>query len=146
MQGVINLKKWYSRKVPLLVVFLIQGLSFKYLRDRCPYPFIYLDSWKSLFFNISERKQPTFCDTTTGFPAKWRLRNERRNSILMTRHFPDVGSASYLLKICSTNQKHYPDLGSVTSSVWNFSARFSDVISQGNQWWCHKMSAVFSQI
>ena len=39
-------------------------------------------------------KQPTFGDATTGFPAKWRLRNERRNSILMTRHYPDLGSAS----------------------------------------------------
>ena len=42
----------------------------------------------------SLRKQPTFGDATTGFPAKWRLRNERRNSILMTRHYPDLGSAS----------------------------------------------------
>ena len=25
--------------------------------------------------------------TTLGFPAKWRLRNERRNSILMTHHY-----------------------------------------------------------
>ena len=31
---------------------------------------------------------------TTGLPAKWRLRNKRRNSILMTRHYPDLGSAS----------------------------------------------------
>ena len=31
-----------------------------------------------------------------------------------------------------------------TSSVWNFCAHFSDVISQGNQWWCHKVLAVFS--
>ena len=31
---------------------------------------------------------------TTGFSAKWRLRNECRNSILMTRHYPDLGSAS----------------------------------------------------
>ena len=29
--------------------------------------------------------QPTSRDATTGFPAKWRLRNERRISILMTR-------------------------------------------------------------
>ena len=43
---------------------------------------------------VSLRKQPTFGDATTGFPAKWRLRNERRNSILMTRHYPDLGSAS----------------------------------------------------
>ena len=28
------------------------------------------------------------------FPAKWHLRNECRNSILMTRHYPDLGSAS----------------------------------------------------
>ena len=29
----------------------------------------------------SLRKQPTFGNTTTGFPAKWHLRNEHRNSI-----------------------------------------------------------------
>ena len=72
----------------------------------------------------SLRKQPTFGDATTGFPAKWRLRNKRRNSILMTRH--------------------YPDLGRDTSSVWNFCARFSDVISRRNRWWRLEMSAVFS--
>ena len=33
-------------------------------------------------------------DAATGFPAKWRLRNKRRNSILMTRHYQDLGSAS----------------------------------------------------
>ena len=37
-----------------------------------------------------------------------------------------------------------PGLGSDTSSEWNFCSRFSDFISWGNQWWCHKMSAVFS--
>ena len=42
----------------------------------------------------SLRKQPTFADATTGFPAKGRLRNERRNSILMTYHYPDLGSVS----------------------------------------------------
>ena len=33
----------------------------------------------------SRRKQSTFRDATTCFPAKWRLRNERRSSILMTQ-------------------------------------------------------------
>ena len=42
----------------------------------------------------SLRKQPTFGDATTGFPAKWRLRNEHRNSIMMTRRYPDLASAS----------------------------------------------------
>ena len=47
------------------------------------------------FVNYSSlRNQPTFGDATNGFPAKWRLRNERRNSILMTCHYPDRGSAS----------------------------------------------------
>ena len=44
--------------------------------------------------SFSLRKQPTFVDATTGFPAKWHLRNERRNSILMTRHYPDLGGAT----------------------------------------------------
>ena len=35
-------------------------------------------------------------------------------------------------------------LGTDASSVWNFCARFSDVISRGNQWWRLEMSAVFS--
>ena len=51
----------------------------------------------SILFGIkflSLRKQVTFGDTTTGFPAKWCLRNEHRNFILMTRHYPDLGSAS----------------------------------------------------
>ena len=30
----------------------------------------------------------------SGFPAKWRLRSELRNSIPMTCHYPDLGSAS----------------------------------------------------
>ena len=45
-------------------------------------------------FFSSLRKQPTFCDDTTGFPTKWYLRNKCRNSILMTCHYSDLGSAS----------------------------------------------------
>ena len=46
----------------------------------------------------SLRKQPTFGDATSDFPAKWRLRNDLRNSILMRRHYPDLGSAYDWLK------------------------------------------------
>ena len=53
----------------------------------------------------------------------------------MTRHFPDLGSASgWLTQISlrsTTNKKHYPDLGSDASSVCNFCARFSDVFFAG---------------
>ena len=46
----------------------------------------------------SLRKQQTFCDATTGFPMKRHLRNKCRNSILMTCHYPDLGSASDWVK------------------------------------------------
>ena len=46
----------------------------------------------------SLRKQKTFRDPTDGFPANWRLTNERRNSILMTNHYPDLNSAFDWLK------------------------------------------------
>ena len=44
----------------------------------------------------SLRKQPTFHDVTTGLLMKWRLRNELRKSILMTRHY--LGGVSDWLK------------------------------------------------
>ena len=47
-------------------------------------------------------------------------------------------------KFDSTNQKHYPDLGSDASSVWNFCTRFSDLIWRGNRCQRCQMSAVFS--
>ena len=43
----------------------------------------------------------------------------------------------------STNQTHYPDLGSVASSVWNFCACFPDAVLRRNQWWRREMSAGF---
>ena len=42
----------------------------------------------------SLRKKPTFRNTTTGFPSKWWVRNEGRNSLLMTHHYPYLGGAS----------------------------------------------------
>ena len=39
----------------------------------------------------------------TVFPAKRRLRNERRNSILMTFHYPDLDSASDDWSCCEGN-------------------------------------------
>ena len=50
----------------------------------------------------------------------------------MTCHYPDLGivCVSDWLTQISANQKRYPDLGSDASAVWNFFARFSDVISR----------------
>ena len=56
-------------------------------------------------------------DATDSFPAKWRLRNDCRNSILMTHHYSDLNSASDWLKICLSNHKLYPNLGSEVSQT-----------------------------
>ena len=44
----------------------------------------------------------------------------------------------------STNQRHYPDLVSNTSSVWNPCTRSSELIWRWNQRWSREMLAVFS--
>ena len=41
--------------------------------------------------------KPTFCGTSNGFPTKWHLRNEHRNSILMACHYLDLGGAVLLI-------------------------------------------------
>ena len=70
----------------------------------------------------------------TGFPAKWRLRNERRNSKLIRRHYPDLGSASDWS--CSVGNLFQPirsttQIWVVTRHQYGISAFFfSDVI-----WW-----------
>ena len=53
----------------------------------------------------SLRKKPTLRDAIAVFHAKWRLRNDRRNSILMTCHYPDLGGAfDWLKQISLTTQ------------------------------------------
>ena len=47
----------------------------------------YLLRFIKLVFHNLTLNQPS------GFPSKQRLRNECRNSILMTRHYPDLGNA-----------------------------------------------------
>ena len=115
------LRKW--------VMYIIFLGFFVYIGDKQDPPFnsckeIETVSSALYLFNIAVsptcptadplRKQQTFYDTTTGFLVKWRLRNGCRNSMLITHH--------------------YPDLGNVMSSVWNFCTLLSDITSQGNQW------------
>ena len=49
-----------------------------------------------------------------GFPAKRRLRNKRRNSILMMPHHPDVGSASDCLREISLTTRPIRS----TTQIW----------------------------
>ena len=66
----------------------------------------------------SLRKHPTFGEASTGFPANWRLRNVCRNSKPLL-----IGRGREI----SFNQS-----GALrdASSVWNFCANFSGVISR----------------
>ena len=62
--------------------------------EKAFYPAIFTKNVTLILIKISLRKKMTFCDATDSFPAKRRLRNERRNSILLTNmhHYPDLGN------------------------------------------------------
>ena len=62
----------------------------------------------SLPRTCSMRKQPLFRHR---LPAKWRLRNERRNSILTTQHYRDLGNVSYWQKVCFNQSEVLPRSG-----------------------------------
>ena len=104
--------------------------------------FHHLSHWCSFAQGLTRnslRKWPSsFRDATTGFPAKWRLRNEGTNSMLMMRQYLDLVSAS------NHDQSEALTRSSDASSVWNFYAHFSYAISRGNQCWRREMTA-FSQ-
>ena len=92
----ISLTKTYRLYFSNFLIFLVTVISLMgtYWISQASWHLCALSNlWRVLTF-FSLRKQPTFGGATTGFPAKWRLRNWRRNSILMTRHYPDQGSAS----------------------------------------------------
>ena len=78
------------------------------------------------------RKQPTFSLPPLIFPQSDVRETSAKNSLLMTHHYPDLGSAPDWL--CRFNQVSLMALGSDVSSVWNFCTCFLDVILQGNQW------------
>ena len=90
-----------------------------------------------------QRKQPTFCDATSGFSMKICLRNGCRNSVLMSLHHSDLGRASDWLK----QIYHAAPPIRRTTQIWEVMcaismefllARLSGVILRGNQRWHHK--------
>ena len=72
--------------------------------------------------------------TTVEIPHWWRVTTQTWEVLL-------IGHAAREIFF----KEQYPYVCSDTSSVWNFCARFSDVISPGNQWRNREMSAFFSQ-
>ena len=86
--------------------------------------------------------QPTFRDASNGFLTEWRLRNKRRNSILMSRPSDWTCRVGHLLHpIRSTTQ-----IWVVTCHQYRISALVSQTSVRGKttHWWCREMSAVFS--
>ena len=88
----------------------------------------------------SSRKQSTFGDDITGFPTKWHLRNEHRNSILMTRHYPDLGGASDWL-----NQISRAAWPLMTRHQYGISALVSQTSFGGETSWKVAKCRLFSQ-
>ena len=89
-----------------------------------------------------------FCNAITFFPVKWRLRNERRNSILMMCHYPNLGGASdwsrhvrnLIQPIRSTSQTRV-----VTLHQYEISALVSQTSFRGKTSGCDAKCGLFCQ-
>ena len=77
-KGYVSFTHWgyhiFQCKVCLLFFFFIEELELNLL----------LANLKGFYTSVSLR----FCYTASSFPAKWYLRNQHRNSILMMCHYP----------------------------------------------------------
>ena len=65
----------------------------------------------------------------------------------MTRYYSELGSVSDWLEFSFSQSEALPrsyNLGSDASSVWNFCARYSDVVLRGLMWRPRETSAAFS--
>ena len=89
-------------------------------------------------------RKPTFHGATNGSPGKLRQGNERRNSKLMTYHYPDRGSASDWS--CREGRRSTTQIWKVyVINIENSELVYqTSCISRGNQWRCREMSVVSS--
>ena len=90
---------------------------------------------------FSLKKQPTFWDATTGFPAKWSVRAHTDD---INANISRVSSSNWLKQISLAAEPIkstiHADLSSYMSSVWNFCTHSSDFREpkQQWQWWLWK--------
>lgn len=95
---------------------------------------------------VAWENMSTFCDATTGFSAEWHLRNKYRNPYrwcITTQIWVALltGWSTLNFPCGATNKKHYLDLGSDSTPLWNFFAPHADVITRGDQRWLQEMLA-----
>lgn len=88
-----------------------------------PWSFCLINLQRIARWVLALRKQPTFRDTTTGFPTEWCLRNEQRNSDKLITH----------------QYRANWDLGSVSNWLSH-----KGTLGVLNQWRHNEMLAVFS--
>ena len=109
-----------------LLHFISPGVYWEFSKS---WPYL---SPKNVIFYTSLRKQPTFHDATSVFPAKWRLKKRAKKFILMTHHYPNLGSDSdRLYRVRNLIQPIRRTTQIWVETLWNFCARFSDVIWRG---------------
>ena len=101
-----SFSSWHSNGSGVIMMHYKVELHFKSWVVFCN-PYILLTLFPYMRW---PEKTADICDAiTTSFPSKWRLRNERRmNSILMTRHHPDLGGTYDWLKICFIQSELLP--------------------------------------
>ena len=74
------------------------------------------------------------------FPGKWLLRNGRWNCILITRHYPDFGSASDW----SCRVENFLQPIRSTTQIWIVTRHQYGISAFVSQWWRREMWVVFS--
>ena len=84
--------------------------------------------------------------SVSGFLVKWHLRNNNRNSTLVTCHYPDLlwtGWSKLPFSLAAQPIRSTTQIWVVTHHQYGISPLFfSDIILQENQWWCPEMSAI----
>ena len=142
--------KWTS--MIRIFVVLWRSISLYFIKQRLCH----------IHSGFSLRKKLTFQDTSTGFPAKWHLRNKPKYFILMMHDYPDLVRASDWLchmgtllqlirsttKMCEVTCHQYRISALVSQTSFcsetsvgkvqnvNFFSVFSRCQSKGKLWWC----------
>ena len=96
---------------------------------------------KSILVRVSEGSSYRESTVSVKKPEK----TDKTANISRRHHWfpPQMKSEKRAKKFPTDKTIDYLDLGSDASLVWNFCARFLDVIWGGKQWWRREMSAVF---
>ena len=101
--------------LPLEALPVVQTWTANCKRNRKAVVTLYFTVCGSQFPIRNLMLKASISDATTGFPAKWRLRNERRNSILTDVSLPRSGVVLLIgyfkFPTWTTNRAHRPDLG-----------------------------------